>query len=194
MSRPERLLADRPFGEPERPGHRPALPPTQHLPDLLTLMPPPSLIGFEHKVVVGIAELAVSNNQSVTLTTYSLGSCLGIAIYDPVVKAGGLIHVMLPDSTIDPLKAAKQPAMFVDSGVPALFRATYQLRAEKHRMIISIAGGAQILDSGGFFNIGSRNYDALAKLLKEHGLRIHAEQVGGVVNRTMHLSLATGEV
>jgi len=154
----------------------------------------PSLSGVEHKVVVGIAEMAVSNNHNVTLTTYSLGSCLGIAIYDPVVKAGGLLHVMLPDSTIDPVKAAKQPAMFVDSGVPALFRATYQLRADKHRMIISVAGGAQILDGGAFFNIGSRNYDALVKLLGEHNLHIQAEQVGGLVNRTMHLNLATGEV
>ena len=157
-------------------------------------MPAPSLTGFNQKVVVGIAEMAVSNNQNVTLTTYSLGSCLGIAIYDPVVKAGGLLHIMLPDSTIDPAKAAKQPSMFVDTGVPALFRAAYQLHAEKHRMIISIAGGAQIMDDGGFFNIGSRNYDALTKLFTEHGLKIHAEQVGGLVNRTMHLNLATGEV
>ena len=157
-------------------------------------MPAPSLTGFNQKVVVGIAEMAVSNNQNVTLTTYSLGSCLGIAIYDPVVKAGGLLHIMLPDSTIDPAKAAKQPSMFVDTGVPALFRAAYQLHAEKHRMIISVAGGAQIMDAGGFFNIGSRTFDALTRLFAEHGLKIQAEQVGGLVNRTMHLNLATGEV
>jgi len=157
-------------------------------------MPAPSLTGFNQKVVVGIAEMAVSNNQNVTLTTYSLGSCLGIAVYDPVVKAGGLLHIMLPDSTIDSVKAANQPSMFVDTGVPALFRAAYQLKAEKHRMIISVAGGAQIMDSGGFFNIGARNFDALSKLFAEHGLKIQAEQVGGLVNRTMHLNLATGEV
>ena len=157
-------------------------------------MPAPSLTGFNQKVIVGIAEMVASNNQNVTLTTYSLGSFLGIAIYDPVVKAGGLLHIMLPDSTIDSVKAAKQPSMFVDTGVPALFRAAYQLRAEKHRMIICVAGGAQIMDSGGFFNIGSRNYDALGKLFAEHGLKIQAEQVGGMVNRTMHLNLATGEV
>ncbi len=157
-------------------------------------MPAPSLVGFEHRVVVGIADMAASNNQNVVLTTYSLGSCLGIAIYDPVVKAGGLLHIMLPDSTIDSAKAAKQPAMFVDTGVPALFRAAYQLKAEKHRVIISVAGGAQIMDSGGFFNIGSRNYESLTGLLGQHGLRIHAEQVGGMVNRTMYLNLATGEV
>lgn len=159
-------------------------------------MPSPTLagLGLEQKVIIGIAELAVSNNTSATLTTYSLGSCLGITIYDPVVKVGGLLHIMLPDSRIDSAKAAAQPAMFVDSGVPALFRAAYKLGADKHRVQICVAGGAQIMDNSGYFNIGKRNYEALTKMLNEHGLRIHAEQVGGMVNRTMYLNLATGDV
>lgn len=159
-------------------------------------MPSPTLagLGLEQKVIIGIAELAVSNNTSATLTTYSLGSCLGITIYDPVVKVGGLLHIMLPDSRIDSAKAASQPAMFVDSGVPALFRAAYKLGADKHRVQICVAGGAQIMDNSGYFNIGKRNYEALAKMLNEHGLRIHAEQVGGMVNRTMYLNLANGDV
>jgi chemotaxis protein CheD len=157
-------------------------------------MPSPSLVGFEHKVIVGIAELAVSNNQNAILTTYSLGSCLGISIYDPVAKVGGLLHIMLPDSRIDANKARNQPAMFVDTGVPALFRAAYQLGAQKHRVQICIAGGAQIMDNSGYFNIGKRNYEALTRLLAEHQLNIHAEQVGGMVNRTVYVSLATGDV
>jgi chemotaxis protein CheD len=154
----------------------------------------PPLTGFEHKVVVGIAEMAVSKNPSATLTTFSLGSCLGVSIYDPVVKAGGLLHLMLPDSTIDADKATAHPAMFVDTGVPALFRAAYQLGADKYRLVICVAGGAQIMDGSGYFNIGGRNYESLTKLFKEHNLSIHAEQVGGLVNRTMHLNLGTGEV
>lgn len=157
-------------------------------------MPSPTLAGFEHKVVVGIADLAVSNNQNVILTTYSLGSCLGVAIYDPVVRVGGLLHLMLPDSGIDPAKAAANPAMFVDTGVPTLFRAAYELRADKHRLQIYVAGGAQIMDNSGFFNIGRRNYEALTALLARHSLHIQAEQVGGLVNRTLYLNLATGGV
>ena len=122
-------------------------------------MPAPSLTGFNQKVIVGIAEMAVSNNQNVTLTTYSLGSCLGIAIYDPVVKAGGLLHIMLPDSTIDSVKASKQPSLFVDTGVPALFRAAYQLRAEKHRMIISVAGA---FDRDAIIETATRRFGDLA--------------------------------
>lgn len=160
-------------------------------------MPSPSLNdfpGFSRKLIVGVGGLVVSNNQSMTLTTYSLGSCLGVTIYDPVVRAGGLLHVMLPDSEINPQKAAEQPGMFVDTGIPALFRAAYELRAQKNRVHICVAGGARFLDESGFFNIGPRNYESLTQLLKKHGLAIMAQAVGGLVSRSIHLDLATGEV
>lgn len=157
-------------------------------------MPSPSLSGFEHRIVVGMAEMVVTNNLSATLATYSLGSCLGVSIYDPVARVGGLIHFMLPDSTIAPEKARSQPAMFLDSGLPRLFQAAYQLHLDKHRAVICVAGGAQILDDRGHFNIGRRNNDALNDLLRQHNLQIAAQDTGGMVNRTMYLKLATGEV
>jgi chemotaxis protein CheD len=157
-------------------------------------MPSPSLSGFEHRVVVGMAESVVSNNPSVTLATYSLGSCLGISIYDPVARVGGLVHIMLPDSSIAPDKARTQPAMFLDTGLPKLFKSAYEMRLDKHRALICVAGGAQIMDDKGFFNIGQRNRAALDALLHQHGLCICAEEVGGMVNRTLYLKLATGEV
>ncbi len=152
------------------------------------------LVGFERKLVVGVGGLAVSNNLGAVLMTYSLGSCLGVTIYDPVARAGGLLHAMLPDSSINPAKASDQPGMFVDTGLAALFRAAYQLRADKHRVRICVAGGAQFMDKTGFFNIGQRNYAALSNLLQQHSLSIHVEEVGGLVSRTIQLNVATGEV
>jgi chemotaxis protein CheD len=151
-------------------------------------------MGFQRKLVVGVGGLAVSNNQAMILTTYSLGSCLGVTIYDPVSRAGGMLHAMLPDSSINAAKAAEQPAMFVDTGLGALFRAAYALKAEKHRMQICVAGAAHFLDKTGFFNIGQRNYACLIQLLGQHGLSIDAEDVGGLISRTLHLHLNTGEV
>lgn len=160
-------------------------------------MPAPSLAaltGFDQKLIVGVADLAVSNNPSVVLATYSLGSCLGITIYDPVAKVGGMLHAMLPDSSIDPAKAVSQAAMFIDTGIPALFRAAYQLKADKHRVQICVAGGAQVMDGSGFFSIGKRNYETMKRLLSQHGLVVRAEQTGGLVSRTIFLSVRTGEV
>jgi chemotaxis protein CheD len=84
--------------------------------------------------------------------------------------------------------------MFIDTGLPVLFKAAYKLGLDKHRAKITVAGGAQILDKGGFFNIGERNYTMLRKILDQHGLTIDAEQVGGLVSRTITLNIATGEV
>ncbi len=151
-------------------------------------------LGFEHRVVVGLAELVVSNNPSAVLTTYSLGSCLGIAIYDPVAKVGGLLHAMLPDSKIDPGKAVRQPGMFLDTGLPALLREASDLRADKRRLKIYVAGGAQIMDDKNVFNIGGRNQTALAEFLRRENLQASAIQVGGHVNRTMYFSIQTGRV
>jgi chemotaxis protein CheD len=145
-------------------------------------------------VVVGIAELVVSNNPSAILTTYSLGSCIGVTIYDPVVRVGGLLHAMLPDSSIDSAKAQAQPGMFVDTGMASLLRAACQMRADKRRLRIFLAGGARIMDDQNLFNIGGRNLVAFAEWLRRENLHLNAEQVGGQVNRTVGLSIETGRV
>lgn len=157
-------------------------------------MPAPLLPGLENRAVVGMADFAVSNAPNLILTTFSLGSCLGVAMFDPVARAGGLLHSMLPDSQLEPIKAARQPGMFIDTGVKALVNALVELGAERSRLKVYVAGGAQIMDSAGFFSIGQKNYEALLAALKAEGLSIEAEQVGGMVNRTMHLSIATGGV
>ena len=153
-----------------------------------------SVVGFEQKLIVDVGGLAVANNESVTLATYSLGSCLGVTIYDPVARAGGLLHAMLPNSSINREKASAQPGIFVDSGLAALFRAAYQLKVDKRRVLICVAGGAQFLDGSGFFNIGQRNLERLTELLHDHGLTVEAAAVGGLVSRTMYLNMRTGEV
>ena len=64
---------------------------------------------FAQRVIIGVGDMAVSNNPQVTLSTYALGSCVGVVAYDPVARAGGILHLMLPDSTISPEKAVAQP-------------------------------------------------------------------------------------
>ncbi len=145
-------------------------------------------------LVIGVADMIVSNDSCAELVTYSLGSCLGIALYDPARKVGGILHVMLPDSSIDSVKATTMPFMFVDTGVPRLFRAMYNLGAERSRLIIKVAGGAQLLDPQGVFNIGERNVRSLADLLARNGYSIHAKDVGGLASRTLRLDMTNGNV
>ncbi len=138
--------------------------------------------------------MKVSNDANASLITYSLGSCIGVVIYDPAVKVGGLLHFMLPDSNLDKAKADRNPFMFADTGIPSLFKATYKLGAVKKRMRVVVVGGAQVLDQKGFFNIGKRNYMAVRKIFWKNKVLIDYEDVGGNVNRTIKLDINNGDM
>ncbi len=147
--------------------------------------------------IVGVADVKVSNTPGERLITYALGSCLGIVVYDPVVAVAGMLHVMLPTGTIDESKMKDKPAMFVDSGVPLLFKECYKLGAKKERMHVRVAGGAHAgaREEDDRFQIGKRNMIALRKLLWKNGVLVHAHDTGGVqTSRTMWVDVTTGEV
>lgn len=150
--------------------------------------------GKFQDLVVDIADMAVTTDPNIRLVTYSLGSCIGVAIWDPEARVGGMLHYMLPDSTLSPQKRSQNPAMFADTGIPALFRRAFELGAQKSRIVVKVAGGAQLLDDNGLFNIGKRNYVVLRKLLWKNGLLIAAEHVGGSCSRTLRLEVGTGRV
>jgi chemotaxis protein CheD len=145
-------------------------------------------------LVVGISDCKVSNDLDCTLVTYALGSCIAVALYDPSAKVGGLLHYMLPDSSLDAQKAQQNPCMFADTGIQALFQAVTAGGAHPKRMVVRLAGGAAVLDSQGVFQIGKRNYLAARKILWKAGVLISAEAVGGDVSRTIRLDLATGRL
>ena len=145
-------------------------------------------------IIVGVGEMAVSNDLGASLVTYSLGSCLGITLYDPLKRVGGLLHAMLPNSSIDQSKAAQTPGAFIDTGVPLLFRAAYELAAEKAILDVHVIGGAELMNDSRLFNIGKRNYEALNEILDRNGVPVRARCIGGQTSRTVFLKLATGIV
>lgn len=155
--------------------------------------------GLANELFVGVADMRVSNDPSAILITQALGCCIGVSVYDPVARVGGLLHFMLPKagaSKTRTAKAKKNPYMFADTGVPLFFQEAYRYGADKKRMVIKIAGGAQIRNLTGLFNfnIGKHNYVAIREIFQENDVLIHEEDVGGNVPRTMRLEIATGRV
>jgi len=128
------------------------------------------------------------------LITHALGSCLGLTIYDPVVKVGGLLHAMLPLSKINKEKAKANPYMFVDTGVPVLFKTLYDMGAQKKRLIVKAAGCGNPLGKNEMFKIGERNHTLLKKLLWKNNVLLTAEDVGGTKSRTVRFDVSTGQV
>ena len=136
--------------------------------------------------VVGVGDCKIGLSPGEELATYGLGSCIGLAVYDPSLKLGGLLHFMLPDSSIDAAGGRKNPFKFADTGIPRLLEAVYARGAAKRRLIVTAAGAADMLELGGF-QIGKRNYLAMRRILWKEGLLIHSEAIGGTQSRTIHL-------
>lgn len=144
--------------------------------------------------VVGMADCKIADDRNQVLVTYALGSCIGVAICDPQVGIGGLLHFMLPDSAIDSDRAQRSPYMFADTGIPRLLEQAYAKGADKRRMTILAAGAANMLQSHETLEIGRRNYLALRRILWKCGLLLHGEAIGGVVSRSLRLEVGTGLV
>jgi chemotaxis protein CheD len=144
--------------------------------------------------IVGVADMAVSDSPDELLITYSLGSCIAVIIFDPLAGVGGMLHYMLPDSSLDPEKAKKNPSMFADTGITLLFKNSYLMGARKEHIVVKTIGGAQMLDPNGIFNIGKKNYVAMRKIFWKNNVAISAEHVGGEIDRTVRLEMDSGRV
>lgn len=146
------------------------------------------------RVTVDISDLKVSNDPADVLTTYSLGSCIAVCLYDPIEKVGGMLHYQLPTSSMDTTRAKENPLMFADTGMEIMLNQMLKLGVNKKRMQIKIAGGAAMEGGPEGFDIGKRNHLAIKKILWQNGMFIDAEDVGGSSARNMYLNIGTGEV
>lgn len=143
-------------------------------------------------VTVDISDMKVSDDPDDILVTYSLGSCIGLALHDRVAGVGGLIHCMLPLSKIDQEKARVRPFMFVDTGVSRLLGSLFEMGAQRKNLVAKVAGAGSPLGREETFRIGQRNYTILRKLLWKNSILIDAEDIGGAKARTMYLYMADG--
>jgi chemotaxis protein CheD len=144
------------------------------------------------QVTVNISDAKVSSDPSVVLATYSLGSCIGVTLWDAKAKVAGMLHFQLPTSTIDADRAKQNPLMFADTGFAILLEEMIRKGADKKRMKVRMAGAAQMLNDSKLFDIGRRNHTAMRKILWQHGMFIDAEHIGGSMPRSLFMSAADG--
>lgn len=143
---------------------------------------------------VGIGEYRIARNP-MRLVTLGLGSCVGIGMWDPATGIGGLLHIMLPNSS--EFNRVTKKEKYADLGIPMMLKELLNRGAGKNRITAKLVGGAQMfsgLDKKQLFNIGERNVHAARSILRELNISITGEDVGGNKGRTMYLDLQTGQV
>ncbi len=144
-------------------------------------------------VKVGMADLKVVKSPN-GVTTLGLGSCVGIAIRDPVTKIGGLAHVMLPDSTA--IRNNGNIPKFADTGIEELVKQIVAAGANRSRLVAKIAGGAQMFSfssKSDMIRVGDRNVAASKAKLAELKIPILAEDTGDSYGRTVIFWPETGD-
>lgn len=144
-------------------------------------------------IKVGMADLNTCVSPD-GITTLGLGSCVGIAIRDPLTKIGGLAHIMLPDST--EIKNNSNIYKFADTGIEELVRLLVEKGASRTRLVAKIAGGAQMFafqNKSDLVRVGERNVQASKKKLAEMKIPILAEDTGENFGRTVIFYPETGD-
>ena len=151
-------------------------------------------IVAENTLVVGLGEVRVTDDPQAILVCLGLGSCVGVCAYDPVANVGGMAHIMLPSSTH---YAGRSTNKYADLGVPALLRKMTGLGASKSRIIVNIAGGAQMSLAPGvssIFKIGENNVAAVKESLAGLGIPLRASDTGGHHGRTLRMHVDSGKI
>ena len=144
-------------------------------------------------IIVGMADLNIGKAPDI-ITTVGLGSCIGLTLYDPVTRVGGLVHYMLPDST--QMRNHSNIAKFCDTGVQELLKRVTMAGANRRRLVAKIAGGAKMFAVNQESNVGSvgeRNTVAAKQILRQLGIQLIAEDTGLNFGRTVELHCDTGD-
>lgn len=147
------------------------------------------------RFMVGMADIHVAKGDA-HYTCLGLGSCIGIVLFDSRANISGMIHLMLPEAFPD--RPVDKIGKFADTGIPHLYEQVLALGASKQRLVAAYAGGAQVFQgggaSGGRLDVGARNGVATETVLKNLGLRVVAQDIGGKTGRTVIFSTESGVV
>jgi len=147
-------------------------------------------------MMLGIGDLGASKTPGETVKTMALGSCLAVICLDPAQRCVGMVHVALPDSSVNSSRRRDRPGYFADTGIPALLEEMTRLGcgADRRKWLVKLVGGANVADASNTFNIGKRNAMAIKKILWAVGLVPKAEDIGENFSRTVEVAVATGRV
>lgn len=147
---------------------------------------------MRNDISVGLGEIKISKDLDDVLVAFGLGSCVGVGMFDPSNHIGGLLHAVLPSAN-----GKESTGKFADTGIPLLLDQLTQIGANRSKLIIRIAGGANMLTAPGLsnsFDIGTRNIESAHSTIKQLGLKIQSEEVGGQIGRTVRMYLLDGRM
>jgi chemotaxis protein CheD len=144
------------------------------------------------RFTIGIAEQKITQAPD-KLVTLGLGSCIGLVLYDPVVRIGGMVHIMLPSAS-DSL-AVTNRFKFADTAIADMIKLMAAAGAARQRLLAKMAGGAHmfsIASTMNILNVGQRNIDMCRQVLSRGQIKIVSEDTGGTCGRSIEFCCESG--
>jgi chemotaxis protein CheD len=134
----------------------------------------------DQPAMIGIGEYRVG---SLRMASIGLGSCIGLTLYDPELKIGAMVHIMLPESS----GRTDRPGKYADTAIPLIISELAALGSKKRSLVAKMSGGATMFEAfSASMNIGQRNTEKVKALLAEHNIRLAAEETGGKMGRSVY--------
>lgn len=145
--------------------------------------------------IVGIGEIAVSNNKKDMIKTFALSTCVAVAAYSPIKNAAGMVHIALPSPAQPGNAGVLRPGYYATTGVPYLIeKMCTEMGCLKGELRVELFGGARSVRKNDIFNIGQRNLDTVKEILNKLNIRYNATETGGTCSRSLHMDVATGRI
>lgn len=143
------------------------------------------------KIYVKAGEAKISENPGI-LITLGLGSCVAVTLYDETSKIGGMLHYILPQNPGD-----NKPTKYADTGIEHLIEKLTDYGANKKYLKAKMIGGAIMfreLIEGTGESIGNRNILKGKQILRNRGIKIDGDDLGGDYGRSVEFNLEDGRV
>lgn len=149
---------------------------------------------MNNRIIIGIGDFAVAKAPK-TLYTSSLGSCLALVLYDPTIKAAGMVHILLPSH--QQYKDKSNPSKFADTAVKHLIKELKKLGASQSNLEAKIAGGSKLgnfMPKDDIFKVGEKNVKAALDELSKYEIPIESKDVLGDYYRTVEFNISKGQL
>jgi chemotaxis protein CheD len=146
------------------------------------------------EMIIGLGDMAISNQIGDVLKTYALSTCVGVTVYSPVRKVAGMAHIVLP-SPYSNIPEVSKPAYYATKGIPILInRICREYGCLKKELTISLFGGAESNNTEDVFKVGNRNLMMIKQLLNQMKMNYQLIDTGGTFSRTIEMDVFSGKV
>ena len=137
---------------------------------------------------VHVGQLFASAQRSTVSTI--LGSCVSVCLWDPATGAGGLNHFLLPQCVENGISSPR----FGNVAIHRLIEELTALGSPVNRLKAKVFGGASVIDAfqSPQSSLGMQNVELARRLLRETGIPIAAEDVGGTQGRKLVFQTSDG--